>query len=161
MLRYVLDKIDEWLTIACLLLMLAGVATQVLSRIIPGLFAPWTEEFVRFIFAASVFFGMSVGIKHNDHISLTFLVDKLDPGKRRWFDLLSVVSFIIFVSLLGYLGWLMVRYYWVRGLKTSALQVNYAWVRASLVIGCALSLARLIQRFVQLIGQRRDLTCRF
>ncbi|MDL2214083.1 TRAP transporter large permease subunit [Clostridia bacterium OttesenSCG-928-O13] len=55
---------------------------QVLSRYFFGFSIFWTEEIVRYLVIWSNFIGASMIVKTDDHVSVTFFIDKLNEGRR-------------------------------------------------------------------------------
>lgn len=55
---------------------------QVLSRYFFGFSIFWAEEMVRYLIIWSNFIGASIIVKNNEHVSVTFFIDKLSEGRQ-------------------------------------------------------------------------------
>jgi TRAP-type C4-dicarboxylate transport system permease small subunit len=77
--------------------LIAVLSTQVASRQIPGLNAPWTEELSRIFFAWLAFIGIALAFQQRAHIAITVLVDR----SGRTFGRIVDVAICLMVMLFG------------------------------------------------------------
>jgi len=64
---------------------------QVLSRYFIGTSVFWAEEIVRYLVIWSNFIGSSIIVKSDEHVSVTFFIDKLSEPRRAVIDLATSV----------------------------------------------------------------------
>lgn len=71
--------------------MLLSTGGQVLFRYVLRISVPWTEELARILFIQTMFFGIAVAIRENEHIVVDFLFKKMNLR-------LQTIGFIIYNS---------------------------------------------------------------
>lgn len=143
-----LDYVIQPLIMVTLLVILAG---QVLYRFIPNLSLPWTLELITFLFGAMVWFGVSIAIKENAHVGITYFLDRLPPRGRLYMQVFHNVLFGIYLIAVGWFGTNTLIYYVLKDIRTPAMQWSYALVRAPLFFGCILSLYRLVEKTIEIV----------
>lgn len=88
--------------------LMGGVAVwviiSVLLRYIFNIVFNWTEELIVFLFIASTYFGIILGIKEDEHIRISLLKDKLPPRVKIAFDVFIDLVIIIVVTSTAYLS---------------------------------------------------------
>lgn len=80
-------------------------ALQIISRFVTQLPIGWSMDALRMSFIYAVFSGAAYSAKNNDHINLDIVLSCMAPRLRRVVEtgiLLVVMSFCIFVSIIGY-----------------------------------------------------------
>ena len=60
----------------------------VISRFVLGAPSRWTEEVATFLLIWLVLLGAAVAFRDGEHLGVDFVVNKLDPGARRWSQML-------------------------------------------------------------------------
>ena len=102
MLKTMLDGFDRlicWLIMLAMALMVAVVSVQVLLRYGFNSSIDWADDIGRLLFVTSVFLAVPIAVKHNAHISIGLLVDRLPPagqnGLARFVALLSAAMMLI------------------------------------------------------------------
>jgi len=109
--------------------MLALLLLVILSGVILGIAYRWLP---------------SLCIKEDSHTRLTFVYDLFPPDKKRILRIFSLACFIFLLTVIGYNAAKMNLYYLAKGMRTPAMRISYFWVRIPIVIGCAISIFRLI-----------------
>ena len=71
---------------------------QVIQRYVFQLPMPWATDVIRIFFVYSIFLGMGVGVFKKAHLNIDVLVQVFPSWAKPWFDLLSNVVVIIFLS---------------------------------------------------------------
>ena len=100
-----LKKIENIFTILsgiCLAVVFFVTFGQVIQRYVFQLPMPWATDVIRIFFVYSIFFGMGVGVFKKAHLNIDVLVQVFPSWARPWFDLLSNVVVIIFLSFVLY-----------------------------------------------------------
>ncbi|MDD4585240.1 TRAP transporter small permease [Aminobacterium sp. EBM-42] len=75
---------------------------QVIQRYVFQLPMPWATDVIRIFFVYSIFLGMGVGVFKKAHLNIDVLVQVFPSWAKPWFDLLSNVVVIIFLSFVLY-----------------------------------------------------------
>ncbi|AZO93655.1 TRAP transporter small permease [Halocella sp. SP3-1] len=148
MLFKILKKLDYYIQPLLIVTLIIGVGIQVLYRFIPNFEVPWSLEFISFVFGASVWFGISIAIKEDAHVGITFIVDMLPIKYKKIVLIIQNIIFCIFIIWIGYLGSESILYYYLKGIKTPAMAAPYYIVRIPIVFGCLYSCYRLIEKIV-------------
>jgi TRAP-type C4-dicarboxylate transport system permease small subunit len=151
----ILRNIDYYLQPVIFIAMLLVLGAQILYRFIPNLSIPWTLELITFLFGASIWFGISIAIKEDAHVGITFLINFLPPEFKRLVKLIHNLLFGLFLTFVGWFGTQSLIYYIEKGMRTPAMQISYFIVRAPLFVGCLLSIYRLIEKSI-CIGKMSD-----
>ena len=88
--------------------LMGGVAVwviiSVMLRYIFNIVFNWTEELIVFLFIASTYFGIILGVKEDEHIKISLLKDKLPPRVKIFFDVFIDLVIIIVVTSTAYLS---------------------------------------------------------
>lgn len=99
--------LDRWVTYVCAVLlgmMTIAVLTGVLFRYVFQSPIGWTEEISRYLMIWAASLAISIGVKHNEHIGITILIDSV---RNRIIK--GVLVTVIDLLVLGFL-FVMVRY---------------------------------------------------
>src|SRR3546814_12850629 len=67
------------------------VLAQVVGRLM-GVAVPSADEFAGYCMSASAFLALGYALRHNGHIRVTLLLDRLPAGKRRPFEVVCVAA---------------------------------------------------------------------
>lgn len=87
-----------------MLLMVAVVTAQVISRYVFGNPFTWTEELGRYTFVWLSMLGMTIAIKYGSHIALDILVKKLRGVPQKSLMILNHLFVLTFAVILTYSG---------------------------------------------------------
>ncbi len=74
----IIEKFLEVVTMVCFIGMLLATGGQVLFRYALQISVPWTEELARILFIQTMFFGIAIAIRENEHIIVDFLFKKMN-----------------------------------------------------------------------------------
>ncbi len=124
---------------------------QVLSRYFFGFSIFWTEEIVRYLVIWSNFIGASLIVKSNEHISVTFFVDKLDANRRHVIDQATNLMCVLYSLMLLFTGIALVQDAYLAGSVSDTRLETAMWIPylimplSGLLITC-----RWIQRMVKM-----------
>jgi TRAP-type C4-dicarboxylate transport system permease small subunit len=147
----ILDGIEVALGPIIMLTIVVVVFLQVLSRTLPGSAIPWTVELGEILLGALVWFGIGVGVSKNSHVGFDLLVRSFTPKWKKIFGLLNLNLFIFYLILLGYFTLQLLGFYQKLSARTTILQIGMFWVRLPILIGCFLTLIRLVIKQVRVI----------
>ncbi len=103
----------------------------------------WMQESVRFMYAAVFLLGAGYTLKHDAHVRVDMLYERMGPRRKAWVDLLGTVLFLFPVSFsVIYFSWDYVLNSWAdfegsieeRGLHAVYLLKTCIWLFAGLLI---------------------------
>ena len=78
----ILDKIISWILIALVAFLAVGVTVTIVLRYFFGISFAALEEFLTMSFIFITLFGSAIAVREKQHISISFLADKI-AGKNR------------------------------------------------------------------------------
>jgi TRAP-type C4-dicarboxylate transport system permease small subunit len=149
----IIDYFEYYMLAFLLLVILAGVILGIAYRWLPFTFH-WSVELCQTAFNWLVWIGISLCIKENTHTRLTFIYDLFSSDKKRILKIFSQICFIFLLIVIGYNAAKMNLYYLEKGMKTPAMRLSYFWVRIPVVIGCVISIVRLIKITIEEVTKR-------
>ena len=103
----------------------------------------WMQESVRFMYAAVFLLGAGYTLKHDAHVRVDMLYERMGPRRKAWVDLLGTVLFLFPVCFsVIYFSWDYVLNSWAdfegsieeRGLHAVYLLKTCIWLFAGLLI---------------------------
>ncbi|MCG6121112.1 MAG: TRAP transporter small permease [Microvirga sp.] len=97
-------KIEEALGAAAMAAICLISFGNVLARYFTNVSFAFTEEFSVFLLAFMTFVGASAAFATNEHIRITFLVDRLNPTWRFVCEMIALLATTIMFSLIVYYG---------------------------------------------------------
>lgn len=148
-----IDYFEYYMLALLLLVILSGVILGIAYRWLPFTLQ-WTVELCQTAFNWMVWIGISLCIKEDSHTRLTFVYDLFPPDKKRILRIFSLACFIFLLAVIGYNAAKMNLYYLAKDMRTPAMRVSYFWVRIPIVIGCAISIFRLINITIKEVTKR-------
>ena len=118
----ILDKIEEYICIACLVAMTILVFANVFSRFVLHASLSFSDEITTKLFILLSMLGTAIAAKRRAHLGLSILTDAVSPKVRRGmlifgFGLSTVFSFLVF-----FYGIKMVQSEYILGQVTPAMQ---------------------------------------
>ena len=81
--------------------MLLSTGGQVLFRYVLRISVPWTEELARILFIQTMFFGIAVAIRENEHIVVDFLFKKMNLRLQAIGQIMYNTAIFIFLCFLA------------------------------------------------------------
>ncbi|WP_257098533.1 TRAP transporter small permease [Pseudovibrio flavus] len=162
-----IKKLDENLEKYFLIVAVAAIAilimAQVFMRYVMGNSLSWSEELVRWTFVWFIWIGVSYGFKTRKHISITVLPEMASPKVQRLMYIAVGIAMIIFFAWLAWIGYkqctspLMLRQRSpVLEFPFTGDRITVFWLYASLPVGSALSVIRLVQNVIIDIRALKD-----
>ena len=144
-----LFKSVVFVAVICFIGMLALAIAQILFRYVFEIAVLWFEELARILFTTSMFLGIAVAAREREHITITFLRDKIGNGR-----IISTIIQLIVFLFLAYLS------YGALGMTLATLdtyQVAIDWLCTGWLYGIETFATGLtaIYVLVELIGELR------
>lgn len=100
--KRVVVNLEIWLASILLLILLALLTFQVISRYVFSIPVPWTEEIARYTFVWVIFLGAAYVASDTKHLSVTLISDRLGEQAHR--VLIRVVA-LITLATTGYVAY--------------------------------------------------------
>ncbi len=97
-------RIEEALMAAAMAALCLITFGNVVVRYLTNISFAFTEEYSVALMVIVALLGSAVAFAGDRHIRVTFILDRLSPGKRRWAELLVVALCIVMFALLVRLG---------------------------------------------------------
>lgn len=136
----VLANIEEIISGAALLVVVASVVWGVLTRYVTQQPATWSGELAAIAFAWVVFLGAAAGVKRRLHISIDLLVAALPRAVGRALQMVIDVGLLVFMIYVVRLGIGFTDANWDN--PTSVLRLPLSIVYLSVTVGFALMAIR-------------------
>jgi TRAP-type C4-dicarboxylate transport system permease small subunit len=93
----VIENSLEWITMIGFSGMLLATIGQVIFRYVLEISVPWTEELARILFIITMFLGIAIAIREDEHIVVDFLFKKMNRRLQAFGQI--VYNLAIFVLL--------------------------------------------------------------
>ena len=91
----------EWITMIGFSGMLLATIGQVLFRYVLKISVPWTEELARILFIMTMFLGIAIAIREDEHIVVDFLFKKLNRRFQAFGQILYNLAIFILLCFLA------------------------------------------------------------
>ncbi|MDN4606256.1 TRAP transporter small permease [Sporosarcina highlanderae] len=111
----------------------------------------WVEEVVRYVIIWGVFLGFALALRHNQHIQVDMLYDKLSARMKKVLDIFATSVSIAFCVAYTYYGIVLVASRYHSGMVSLDVGIPMWIIYLILPISGTLFLLRFIERLVQLI----------
>jgi C4-dicarboxylate transporter, DctQ subunit len=115
----------------------------------------WVEEVARYSIIWGTFLGFGMALKHNQHIQVDILYDRLGNKGKYFINILATVLSIVFCLIYTYYGWNLVTARISSGMVSLDVGIPMWIVYLILPISGVLFLLRFIERLVNIL-RRKD-----
>ena len=150
-----LEKLLEWVTLVGFSGMLLATGAQVVFRYVLEISVPWTEELAGVLFTTTMFLGMAIALRENEHIVVDFLFKRMGPRAQAAGTLIIYLAVFLFLVLLATGALKMVRVTWESHLiALNWISTGYLYL-AELVAICIMiyyAAAKIVENAAALIG---------
>lgn len=151
-LKLALEKIISIIGGLCLITIFLVMMAQIAARYVFNSPLPWPEELSLFLMAPLTFIGAYLAIIHDEHLNITFLLEKAKPGLRQAmmvFDRLVVIIFLFAVIYYGY------DFLLTAGQLTTAVMAIPMWaVYGTMWVCCLLMLLESLIQIVSILRRQ-------
>ncbi|MGI6228001.1 MAG: TRAP transporter small permease [Peptococcales bacterium] len=128
----IMEKVIDYLEVVIILSIIAVIGAQIISRTFFNKPLMFPEEVAMFLMIALVFIGISVVERHDSHLNVSFLTEKLPESGQKIVMLLGkalTLAMVIFI-ILGEKE-LLPR---ISSLKTTAAGIPYLWIHSLMMV---------------------------
>jgi C4-dicarboxylate transporter DctQ subunit len=147
------EHLEEYLLGILLLLLTTVMFTQVVMRYVFGSSLSWVEEFCRYIFIYTTFLTIGYCIKRGSMLRVDLLLQYLPKIGRLLLDLIIQMISLMLFSVLFYYSFKLVAVIASSNQLSPAMQIPFAAIYFSTIIGFGLAVFRCVQRIVMLITE--------
>ena len=92
-------RLEGWVALAFFWILGLTVCHQFFTRYVLNDSAGWTEEIARYLLISTVFVGMAIGVRKNDHIRVDFFFRLMPRTLSVWlYRLVDVLSVVFYVA---------------------------------------------------------------
>ncbi|MBU8877791.1 TRAP transporter small permease [Bacillus sp. FJAT-29790] len=116
----------------------------------------WVEEVVRYVIIWGTFLGFGVALRHNHHIQVDIVYDKLSRRGKRLVDFFATSVSILFCAAFTYYGLILVENRFNSGMVSLDVGIPMWIVYLILPISGTLFLIRFIERLVNLLRGKEE-----
>jgi TRAP-type C4-dicarboxylate transport system permease small subunit len=113
----------------------------------------WSVDMAQLLFIWLCFFGATRAMREKGHLGIDVLVRHLPPALRLRLEVALTIVVLIFLGLLAHEGYKLTMLNRQRLFGDSGL--SYAWVTASVPIGCLMIAAALVNNLVRALSAGR------
>ncbi len=115
----------------------------------------WVEEIARYSIIWGTFLGFGLALKHNQHIQVDILFDKLNQQMQFILNIVATVLSIVFCLIYTYYGYVLVENRYTSGMVSLDVGIPMWVVYLILPLSGILFLLRFIERLVNIL-RRKD-----
>jgi TRAP-type C4-dicarboxylate transport system permease small subunit len=112
-----LERLLDALLAVALAVMVTTISYQVFGRYALGRAPSWTEELTRFLLIWMTMLGSAAALRHGGHITVTFLVEMLNPY---WQAVFLVIRDVFLVAVSGIFMYFGLKFAMLNGAQESA-----------------------------------------
>jgi TRAP-type C4-dicarboxylate transport system permease small subunit len=142
--------LDRWVCRACVLLFMAILVTMVLQvtfRYVLSTPLTWTEELARYLYIWACFLGAPVALRRGNHVTITFVAERLPRGLSRPVTLGCQSLALVFLVQLAIQGAILM----VRSHSVEAITLPIPWSAIYLAapLSAVLMILEMIEAFLR------------
>lgn len=116
----------------------------------------WVEEVSRYSIIWGIFLGFGMALKHNQHIQVDILYDRLNNSMKYVVNLVATILCIIFCIIYTYYGYVLVENRMSSGMVSLDVGIPMWIVYLILPISGVLFLIRFIERLVNILSRKDE-----
>jgi TRAP-type C4-dicarboxylate transport system permease small subunit len=143
--RAMLEQVEEYVIGVCLLIMLAIVFLNAISRYLVSLDLAFALEIVTSLFPWITFLGGAVAVKRKGHVAFSLLTDTFPRRVRKGMALFAFILAVGLYGVIAILGTQMVLFERETHQGTPALEMPTWIIELSIPLGSLAILARTVQ----------------
>ncbi len=152
----IIDKIEEILSAACLIVMTILTFANVVARYVFSASFSFSEEITTYLFVLLSLLGTAIAAKRSAHLGLSIVTDAVNDKTRKVLHMIGFTVASLFCLAIFYYGILMVMNQRMLGQVTAGMQWP-EWIFGSFVpIGAFFASVRFIQALVNEIRNKKE-----
>lgn len=143
----IINRVTEHMIAVMMAAMTIIIALQVFYRYILNDPLTWTEEIGRYLMIWICFLGSAMALKYGEHISVTFLQERLPPRSRQAVGLgigLTVLAFFVLATWEGVLMTIQVSEQ-----QAPATWISMAWAYSCIPVGSFFMMVHALVHLIQ------------
>ncbi|MDR1321980.1 MAG: TRAP transporter small permease [Gracilibacteraceae bacterium] len=121
-----LNRLCQILLVLSITILVAAMFIQILRRVFIGSTFTWVDGVARYMLIWGTFLGAAIAAKESEHISLTFIADKLTGKANQIFECLLYLCFAFLACYAVFAGIQAVQL--VLPQKSDSLPISVAWI---------------------------------
>lgn len=139
------DKIEEWIGGSLFVIMFGILSMQIIARQVFDSPLMWSEELSGLIFVYVGMFGISMGIRKQEHVLIDFLCSRFSPKMQKLMFTITQIIILVSIIFMLYLGNILYKKKWM--FEMVSLQISSGWMYLALPIISILMLIRFFQAY--------------
>lgn len=139
------DKIEEWIGGSLFVIMFGILSMQIIARQVFDSPLMWSEELSGLIFVYVGMFGISMGIRKQEHVLIDFLCSRFSPKMQKLMFTITQIIILVSIIFMLYLGNILYKKKWM--FEMVSLQISSGWMYLALPIISILMLVRFFQAY--------------
>ncbi len=155
----VIKNLDYYLQPVFFLILLVVLVMQVMARFILVLNFPWTLEVITFTFNASVWLGISLGVKEFSHVGIEIILHRLAKRHKKMLKGLLVFQYLLFVFVIVLFAWsatIALEGYFKMHSMPMVLPIPLWILRSPVILGAAFCVYRIVQMMILIFKGEYD-----
>ena len=146
-----LQKIEKFVSCACVAVMAVLVFANVIARKVFNHSLAFSDEMSTYLFVLMSFMGTAIAARRGAHLGLSIVTDRLNPGARRVLNIIMYGISAFFCLLIVIFGVQMVVSQYNFGQETAAMQWP-EWIYGAFVpVGACFAMIAFLQGIVNIV----------
>ncbi len=129
-----------------LLIMLAIISLQIITRVVFSISNTWSEELARYLFIWVIFIGAAGAAREGGHISVEFFISLFPDKAKKYVMKIGNAIWLLFCVVMFYFSSRYTINLYLSDQISQVLNIRMAYAYAALPIGFFLIIIRIIQR---------------
>lgn len=142
-----IDKAEDICLVTMFAVMVSVIFLQIIMRFVFNDSLTWSEELGKFIFVWLSWLGISIGVRRNEHICITMVVDKLPLKLQKTVGIIANLILIGILMITLYYGMSLVQSQ--QSVPYAGIKISTSWGYLSLILGCSFMALRLIGQIIR------------
>ncbi|WP_428912101.1 TRAP transporter small permease [Niallia sp. Krafla_26] len=149
-------KIEEWILVASLLLIVTLVFLQVISRYVISYSFGWSEELSRYILIWIAWIGAAYTVRTQKHIRVELVKNIVNETGKKVIELITLLIWFLFALFLVLNGTELISNLFATGQTSPSNEIPMWIVYLAVPIGGSLMALRLIQQAIYIFKPNAD-----
>ena len=145
--RDFIRKVNFLLVVTLMASMMTVVIVQTLSRYLFKIPLFWAEELSRYLMIWLCFSASAIAMREDGHVSVMFLISRLNGGLQKWSRVLVKLLLVVFLSFLILKGISLLSI--VSRQMSPTMRISMAWPYLAIPVGSALMIFEILMSFFE------------